>query len=103
MEICLYTQQRGVTECVTESTLILLVARQASKSSFGARNSGFIRKVSKLRRWWTSVPENLLTEVRIQVSFKLRAEGVWLGATNFLAGKSFVLAAVYIGQIAIFL
>ena len=27
------TQQRGVTECVPESTLILLVARQASKSS----------------------------------------------------------------------
>ena len=69
----------------------------------GARNRGFIQKARKLRRWWISVPKNLLTEVRIQVSFILRVEGVWLVATNFLAWKSFVLAAVYIGQITIFL
>ena len=35
----------------------------------GAKNSDFIGKASKARRWWTSVPKNHLTCVRIQELF----------------------------------
>ena len=49
----------------------------------GARNSNFIKKVSRLRRWWTRVPKNHLTQVRIQASFILKGLGVWLAVANF--------------------
>ena len=41
----------------------------------GERDSDFIQKASKPRRWWTSVPKNHLTQVRIQASFILKGEG----------------------------
>lgn len=37
---------------------------------FWARNTAtLLRKSSRLRRWWTRVPKNHLTQVRIQASF----------------------------------
>ena len=40
-----------------------------------------------------SFPKNCLTEVRIQASFILKGEGVWLVGANFLVSQPFVLAA----------
>ena len=37
-----------------------------------ARNSDFSQKASRLKRWWTSVPNDHLTQVRIQISFILK-------------------------------
>ena len=59
----------------------------------------FIQKASRPRRWWTSVPKNRLPRVRIQGSFILKGEGMWLVAANFLVSESFVLAAVHICQV----
>ena len=38
------------------------------------RNSDFIQKISRLKRWWISVPKNHLTWVRNQASFVLKRE-----------------------------
>ena len=43
--------------------------------SLPAELPGFIWKVNRARRWWTSVPKNHLLQVRIQ-SFILTGEGV---------------------------
>ena len=63
------------------------------------REYDFIQKASRPRRWRTSVPKNHLTQDRIQASFVLKGEEVWLVVTNFLVSESFVLAAVHIGQV----
>ena len=60
----------------------------------GVRNSNFIQKASRPRRWWTSIPKNHITGVWIQTSFILRGEEV-LVVANFLVSVSFVLAAVH--------
>ena len=86
--------------------LVLLTARQANKSGdrgVGARNNDFIQKARSLRRWWTSVLENHLTQVRIQASFILKGEGVLLTVANLLVLESFVLTAVHIDQVMMFL
>ena len=63
---------RKSTTYVTKSKLLLLTTWQANKSSIiGARNRNFILKANRPRRWWTSVPKNHLTRVRIQASFIL--------------------------------
>ena len=49
------------------------------------------------------IPKNHLTRVRIQASFLLKGEGVWLVVVNFLMPESFVLAAVHLGQVTMFL
>ena len=76
---------------VTESKLLLLATQPASKSRWavGTRNSNSIWKTSRPRRWWTRVPKNHLTQVRIQASFILKGEGVWPLVAIF------VLAAVH--------
>ena len=50
----------------------------------GARNSNFIQKASRRRRWWTSVPKNHLTSVRIQDSFTLKRGRDVIGCCKFL-------------------
>ena len=45
---------------------------------FGAMKRDFIQKTNRLRRWQSSVPKNHLPRVRIQASFILKAEGMWL-------------------------
>ena len=62
-------------------------------------NSNFMRKIIRLRRWWTSVPKNHLPQVRILAFLILKREGVWLDAASFLVPESFVLAAVQIGLV----
>ena len=69
----------------------------------GARNSNFIQKSSRPRRWWTCVSKNHLTQVRIQTSFIIKRKGVYLVAINFLMLKFFVFADVHISQITVFL
>ena len=54
---------------------------------FKARNSDFIQKASRLRRWWTSVPKNHDTQVRIQASFLLKGERLQLVGANFLRSE----------------
>ena len=72
----------------TMSKLVQLATQQASKSRdvfWGARNNYFIQKASRPKRWWTSVPKNQLTSVRVQASFLLKGEG-WsmVGSYKFL-------------------
>ena len=49
-----------------------------------------------------SVPKNHLPQVRIQASFLLKGEGVWLVIADFLV-ESFVLAAGHVGLVTMFL
>ena len=50
-----------------------------------------------------SVPKNHLTQVRTQASFVLKGERMWLVVVNILLSESFVLAAVHIGLVTVFL
>ena len=50
-----------------------------------------------------SVPNNHLLQVTIQASFVLKGEEVWLVVANFMVPESFVLAAVQIDQLTMFL
>ena len=52
----------------------------------GARKSDFIWKASRPRRWWTRVPKNRLTQVRIRASFIRKGEGVVGGFQPLGAG-----------------
>ena len=51
---------------------------------------------------WTSVPKNHLAKVRIQLSFILKGERVWLVVAHFVS-EAFILAAVKVGQVMMFL
>ena len=46
-------------------------------------------------RKWTNVPKNPLAQVRIQASFILKVEEVWLDVAKFLVQEFFVLVAVH--------
>ena len=46
---------------------------------------------------------NLSPKVRIQVSFVPKGERMWLVVGNFLLQESFVLAAVHVGVVTMFL
>ena len=48
-------------------------------------------------------PKKHLTLIRIQASFIIKGKGVWLVFANFLVQESFVLAAVPIGFLTMFL
>ena len=48
-------------------------------------------------------PKKHLTLLRIQASFIIKGKGVWLVFANFLVQESFVLAAVPIGFLTMFL
>ena len=50
-----------------------------------------------------TVPKKHLPQVRIQASFIIKLEGVWLVAANFLVLESFVLAVVRVGLVIMFL
>ena len=82
------TKQEFVEESVTESKHVLLKAQQVNKSRDEVLGQGitsdFIQKASRLRRWWTGVPKNHLTRVRIQASFILKGrECGWLLQTSW--------------------
>ena len=42
----------------------------------GAKKSDFLWKVSRPRRWWASIPENHLAQVRIQASLILKEKRI---------------------------
>ena len=50
------------TDCVPESKLRLLAAKQASNQEVSCQDKerGFIQKAGKLRGWWAHAPKNLL-------------------------------------------
>ena len=50
-----------------------------------------------------TVPKKHLPQVRIQASFILKGEEVWLAVINFLVSESFILAAIHVGQVTMFL
>ena len=79
-----------------------MVVQKIKRSVVRIRNSNFLWKASRLG-WWTNVPKNHLTQVRIQASFIIKLEGVWLVAANFLVLESFVLAVVRVGLVIMFL
>ena len=68
-----------------------MVVQKIKRWVVRTRNSNFIWKASRLG-WWTSVPENHLTRVRIQASLIIKLEGVWLVAANFLVLEPFGLS-----------
>ena len=56
-----------------------LTGQQIKRWDIRASTSDFIQKVSRLRRWWTSVPKNHLDWVQIQSSFVLKGGGDVVG------------------------
>ena len=54
-------------------------------------------------RMWISVPKNHLAKVRIPLSFILKGERVWLVVAHFCVSEGFILAAVQVGQVLMFL
>ena len=69
----------------------------------GIKNSDFIQKASRPRRWWTSILKEHPAHLRVQASFTLKGEGEFLVVENFLLPKSFVLVAAQVGLITKFL
>ena len=67
---------KGFTGLFTTCKFVLLTMWQVSikRCVAGVRNSDFIQKISRLKRWWISVPKNHLTWVRNQASFVLKRE-----------------------------
>lgn len=57
------------------------------KPGVGARNSNFIWKARRWRRWWTSVPKNHLTCIRIQLSFIVKSGGDVAGCCKLLGAS----------------
>ena len=78
-----------------------LIAGQTD--TYGERYRDFIWKASRLRRQWTSVIKNHLFQVRMQTSFMLKGEGMWLVVANLLGQESLALGAVSVALVAIFL
>lgn len=58
-----------------------LTGQKIKRWLFGARNSNFIQKAHGPRRWQTSVPKYLHTQVKIQASFVLK----WLRAKSSIS------------------
>ena len=52
-----------------------MTGQQIKQWFIGQRNSNFIQSVSRLSRWWTHVPKNHLTGVRIQAFFYTKRRG----------------------------
>ena len=90
---------------VTKPKLILLPSQLAPHSikrhSVGTKNSDVIGKASRLRIRWTSVPRNHLSQN--SHFFYTKGERVWLIVAEFLILESFVLAAVPVGLVTVFL
>lgn len=87
---------------ITESKLIHSSHnRPINRLVAGARNSDLILKVSRWKRWWTSIPKNHFTQVRIQEAFILKG---WKcnGCCKILGSESCVLAPVHVGLITMF-
>lgn len=64
-----------------------LYCSQVNIGVVGAGNSDFILKASNQRRWWASVPNNCLTQVRIQASFYTERGGGMIGCCKLLGIK----------------
>ena len=86
-----YRVQAHTAHCTT--------GQYIKRRAIEARNSDFIWKASRPRRWWTSFPKNHLPQVRIQAPFIVKGEGVRLVVVNFLVSESFVPTAVHVGQV----
>ena len=91
---------------VTKSKLILITMRQANKKE---RDEMLGRGIATLSRKLADredgglVSQNHLPQVKAQASFILKGEGVWLVVANLLVRESFVLAAVHVGPVTMFL
>ena len=90
---------------VTKSKLALLATWQANKLRDELLGQGIqvIWKASRLRKWWTSVPQNHLPQVSILASFILKGEDKLLVATNFSVPESFFLTAAQVDLVRMFL
>ena len=71
------------------------------------REEGIWKVVANFsRRLWTSVPKNHVAWLIIQASFMVREEGIWKVVANYSSCcklESFLLAAVPVGQVMVFL
>ena len=75
--LCFFTLNSTLPLVVLLSPSLYMHRRQINRA-VGARNNGLIQKASRLRKWGTSVPKNHLARLRIQDSFILKGEGLWL-------------------------
>ena len=64
-------------------TAPLTTGQDIKRHSVGTKGSNFIGKASRLRIWWTSVPKNHFTWVRIHTSFILKGRGYGLLLQNY--------------------
>lgn len=85
--------------CVTKSNLLLAAGHTTNTSEISARaRNAFILK-TRPRRWQASVPKSHLTwKVEIQA-----LKGYVVGYCKLLVPESFVLTAVHIGLVIVFL
>ena len=91
---------------VTESKLILLTPQQASKSRdklLGQGRATLFRELAYWKDGGLVSQRTIPLELKIEASFILNGEGLWLVVANFLESESSVITAVHIGQVTMFL
>ena len=77
--------------CVTFVQAHCTMSQWIERWVVGGRNSGFIWKTSRPRRWWTSAPKNHLARVRIQASLYHSGMGCgWLLQTSWCQNPLFL-------------
>lgn len=79
------------------------IGQYIERGVVGTRNSEFIRKASKRRRWQTNVPKNHLNRGRLQASLIIKGKGLWLVVANFSVQESCVLAEVHTDLVTMFM
>ena len=91
---------------MTGSKLVLLTTGQDSKSKDKLLGKGIATLSGKQIDWEGGrlvFQRIIFTQVRIQAYFIQKGEGVWLVVAHSSFQESFVLAAVYMGQVTGFL
>lgn len=81
-----HTEAKSVwdPELLPSLSLYCRIGQHTERGVVGTRNSEFIKKASKQRRWQTNVPKNHLNRGRLQASFNNKREkGLWLVVANF--------------------
>ena len=90
---------------VTESKLVLVTAQQADKLRDELLGQGMVNLSGKLEDGEDDrlgSRRTVFPELRIQSSFMLKGEGVWLAAAHFLVLENFVSTALHIGLVTVF-
>ena len=90
---------------VTEPKLVLVTAQQANKLRDELLGQGMVNLSGKLadgEDGRLGSQRTVFPELRIQSSFMLKGEGIWLAAAHFLVLENFVPTALHIGLVTVF-